>query len=218
MALKLYGYWRSSATYRVRIALNLKGLAYDYIPVHLVKDGGEQNKEDYIRLNPSQLVPTLVDDDEDIILSQSMSIIEYLDEKYPDSTSLLPSHPLERARVRALAMDLACDVQPIANLRVLNALKSQFDASQEQVVAWAADWTKRGFATIEKRLQTQAGKYCFGFDITVADVCLVPQIYNAKRFNVDLAEFPLIKKIGENCEEMEAFQRARPENQPDAQQ
>ncbi|NMH59575.1 maleylacetoacetate isomerase [Alteromonas ponticola] len=217
MALKLYGYWRSSATYRVRIALNLKGLEYEYIPVHLVKDGGEQNKDDYIRLNPSQLVPTLVDDEEDIILSQSMSMIEYLDEKYPDTQPLLPAHALERARVRALAMDLACDVQPIANLRVLNALKSQFDASQEQVVAWAANWTKRGFTTIEKRLQTQAGKYCFGFEVTLADVCLIPQVYNAKRFGVDLSEFPLIEKISENCEELDAFQRARPENQPDAQ-
>ncbi|MCW8107675.1 maleylacetoacetate isomerase [Alteromonas ponticola] len=217
MALKLYGYWRSSATYRVRIALNLKGLEYEYIPVHLVKDGGEQNKDEYVRLNPSQLVPTLVDDEEDIILSQSMSMIEYLDEKYPDRTPLLPAHALERARVRALAMDVACDVQPIANLRVLNALKSQFDASQEQVVAWAAEWTRRGFTTIEKRLQTQAGKYCFGFDVTLADVCLIPQIYNAKRFGVELTDFPLIKKIGENCEELAAFQRARPENQPDAQ-
>ncbi len=217
MALKLYGYWRSSATYRVRIALNLKGLDYEYVPVHLVKDGGEQKKEEYTRLNPSQLVPTLVDEGDDIILSQSMSIIEYIDEKYSDNNPLLPAHALERARVRALAMDVACDVQPVANLRVLNALKSQFGASQEQVVAWASDWTKRGFTTVEKRLQTQAGKYCFGFDVTLADVCLIPQIYNAKRFGVDMSPFPLIEKIGENCEELEAFQKARPENQPDAQ-
>lgn len=217
MALKLYGYWRSSATYRVRIALNLKGLEYEYVPVHLVKDGGEQNKEAYTRLNPSKLVPTLVDEEEDIILSQSMSIIEFLDEKYPEKTPLLPAHALERARVRALAMDVACDVQPVANLRVLNALKSQFGATQEQVGSWVSDWTRRGFTTIEKRLQTQAGKYCFGFDVTLADVCLVPQIYNAKRFGVDMSPFPLIEKIGENCEELEAFQKARPENQPDAQ-
>lgn len=217
MSLKLYGYWRSSATYRVRIALNLKGLEYDYVPVHLVKEGGQQHSEEYLRLNPARLVPTLVDEDEDIILNQSLSIIEYLDERYPEPYPLLPPHALEKARVRALAQDIACDIQPLANLRVINALKQQFDASDDAAKQWAAGWIARGFDGIEQRLQTQAGKYCFDFDVTLADVCLVPQVYNAKRFGVDVQAYPLISRITENCEVLEAFQRARPENQPDAQ-
>lgn len=217
MSLKLYGYWRSSATYRVRIALNLKGLDYDYVPVHLVKDGGKQHGEEYLRLNPARLVPTLVDEDEDIILNQSLSIVEYLDERYPEPYRLLPLHTLEKARVRALAQDIACDIQPLANLRVLNAVKQQFDADDDAVKQWAAGWITKGFDSIEKRLQTQAGKYCFDFDVTLADVCLVPQVFNARRFGVDMQAYPLISRITENCEALDAFQRARPENQPDAQ-
>ncbi len=218
MALKLYGYWRSSATYRVRIALNLKGLEYDYIPVHLVKEGGEQHKEAYQQLNPSELVPTLVDDDEDIILNQSLSIMEFLDEKYPDSYSLLPAHPLERARVRALAQDISCDMQPLNNLRVLQALESEFGADTEAKAKWVRLWSQRGFSAMEQRLQTQAGKYCFDFDVSLADVCLVPQVYAAKRFGLDIEQFPLISKIYANCNALEPFIKAMPENQPDAPQ
>ncbi|MEW9797486.1 maleylacetoacetate isomerase [Alteromonas sp. CYL-A6] len=218
MSIKLYGYWRSTASYRVRIALNLKQVEYEYVPVHLVKDGGEQHQDEYLRINPSRLVPTLVDEDEDIILNQSLSIIEYLDERYQDSgVSLMPAHSLERARVRALSQDIACDIQPVGNLRVLNALKSTFGASQEDVARWAAMWIEKGFDGIEQRLQTQAGRYCFDFDVTMADVCLVPQVYNARRFNVDMSRYPLISKIADNCEELDAFIRARPENQSDAQ-
>jgi len=217
MSLKLYGYWRSSATYRVRIALNLKGLEYEYIPVHLVKDGGQQHQDAYRQLNPASLVPTLVDDDEDIILNQSLSIIEFIDERYREPCPLLPEHSLEKARVRALAQDIACDMQPLANLRVLNALRSQFDASDETVKSWVQNWTHKGFAGIESRLQTQAGKFCFDFDVSLADVCLVPQVYNAKRFSVDMAQYPLISKIADNCNALEAFNNALPENQPDAQ-
>lgn len=216
MSIKLYGYWRSTATYRVRIALNLKGVEYEYVPIHLVANGGEQHSMDYARLNPAELVPTLVDEDEDIILNQSLSIIEYLDERFDSEHQLIPEHKNERARVRALAQDIACDIQPVGNLRVLNALKGSFDASQDDVATWAAHWITLGFDAIEKRLQTQAGKYCFDFNVTMADICLVPQVYNAKRFNVDMNHYPLISKIADNCNELDAFEKARPENQVDA--
>ena len=150
MSIKLYGYWRSTASYRVRIALNLKGVEYDYVPVHLVKNGGEQHSSEYSQLNPAHLVPTLVDDDEDIILNQSLAIIEYLDERYESEYRLIPEHRTERARVRALAQDIACDIQPIGNLRVLNALKGNFEASQDDVAKWAAHWITLGFDGIEK--------------------------------------------------------------------
>ncbi|RDV25125.1 maleylacetoacetate isomerase [Alteromonas aestuariivivens] len=217
MNLKLYGYWRSSATYRVRIALNLKGLEYEYVPVHLVREGGQQHSPDYQGLNPAELVPTLVDEDEDLILNQSMSIVEFINERYPEPFPLLPEHASDKARVRGLAQDIACDIQPLANLRVLNRLREQFDAGDEAVRIWAANWIEKGFSGIEKRLQTQAGKYCFDFNVTLADVCLVPQVYNAIRFGVNMEQFPLINRIWHHCEELEAFARARPENQPDAQ-
>ena len=215
MSFKLYGYWRSTATYRVRIALNLKGVDYEYIPVHLTSDGGEQHSERYKKLNPSALVPTFVDDDEDIILNQSLAIIEYLDERFPSPYPLIPAHKTERARVRALAQDIASDIQPLGNLRVLNALKEHFSASQGDVSEWAAQWIVKGFEAIEARLQTQAGKYCFDFDITMADVCLVPQVFNAKRFGVDMSVFPLISKIVNNCNALDEFKRALPANQSD---
>lgn len=216
MSLSLYGYWRSSATYRVRIALNLKQLDFQYFPVHLVKNGGEQNAEDYLRLNPNALVPSFVDDDEDFILNQSLSIIEYLDEKYPEPLKLMPEHALDKAMVRAMAQDIACDIQPLANLRVLNALEV-FGCKSEQRSVWAKQWIEKGFHAIEKRLQTRAGKFCFGFDVTLADIVLVPQVYNAERFGVEMANFPLISKVTENCRQLEAFKLAAPENQPDAQ-
>ena len=217
MSIKLHGYWRSSASYRVRIALNLKGIAYEYVPVHLVKDGGEQHQARYQGLNPSELVPTLVDEDEDVILNQSLAIIEYVDEKYPSAVKLLPEHKLQRARVRALAQDIAADIQPLANLRVLQYLESHYQVDADGKAEWSRHWIEKGFAGIEKRLQTTAGKYCFGFDLSLADVCLVPQIYNALRFGVDMASFPLIQRIHENCNKLPEFVAAKPENQPDAQ-
>lgn len=216
MSLKLYGYWRSTASYRARIALNLKGVAYEYIPVHLVNNGGEQHQDAYKQLNPNRLVPTFVDDQEDVILNQSMAIIEYLDERFDGKGRLLPAHATERARVRALAQDIACDIQPLGNLRVLNALKENYKLTQPEAFAWAANWIQKGFDGIEKRLATQAGKYCFDFDVTLADVCLIPQVYNAMRFGVDMSRYPLISKIAKNCNELEAFIAAHPDNQPDA--
>ena len=153
---------------------------------------------------------------QDIILNQSLSIIEYLDERYEGEHQLVPEHRTERARVRALAQDIACDIQPLGNLRVLNALKGNFEASQDDVAKWASHWITLGFDGIEKRLQTQAGKFCFDFDVTLADICLVPQVYNAQRFNVDMSRYPLISKIAKNCNELDAFERAKPENQIDA--
>lgn len=216
MSLTLHGYWRSSATYRVRIAMHLKQLDFEYVPVHLVKDGGEQKSANYSSMNPSMLVPTFVDDDEDIVLNQSLAIIEYLDEKYPNTHALLPSHTLDKARIRGLSQDIACDVQPVTNLRVLQALKSDFNASTEQTHQWCEKWIEKAFLALEKRLGTRSGKYCYGYDVTLADVCLVPQVYNAIRFNVDMQRFPLIQKIYDNCNELEAFQKAGPESQIDA--
>ncbi|AEP30410.1 maleylacetoacetate isomerase [Brumicola nitratireducens] len=216
MSLKLYGYWRSSASYRVRIAMHLKQIDFDYVPVHLVKDGGEQRSAAYSSMNPSMLVPTFVDEDEDIVLNQSLAIMEYLDDKYPNTPALLPSHTLDKARVRALAQDIACDIQPVTNLRILEGLKSDFSASSEQTQAWCSKWITQGFTALEKRLATRSGKYCYGYDVTLADVCLVSQVYNALRFKVDMQRFPLIQKIYDNCNELEAFQKAKPEAQTDA--
>lgn len=216
MSLKLYGYWRSSASYRVRIALNLKQLDYTNIPVHLIKDGGQQKSLDYQQLNPAMLVPTLLDDDEDITLTQSLAIIEYLDEKYSNDIELLPTHTLDRARVRMIAYDLACDVQPLANLRVLQTLKTSFQANDDDSKEWAKLWICKGLDTLEKRLKTRSGKYAYGYSITLADVCLVPQVYSAIRFGVDIEDYPLVKKVYQNCMQVQAFIDAAPENQIDA--
>jgi maleylacetoacetate isomerase len=217
MSIKLYGYWRSSATYRVRIALNLKLLDYEYIPVHLVKDGGEQKNEQYQRLNPSMLVPTFVDEQEDLTLNQSLAIMEFLDEKYPDVAPLLPPHRSDKARVRMIAQDIACDIQPVTNLRVLNRLKKDFGADADSVNAWSHDIIQAGLFAIEKRLETRASKFAYGYDVSLADICLVPQVYNALRYNVELTNLPVIHRIYENCQKLDAFRKAAPENQSDAQ-
>ena len=215
MAITLYGYWRSSATYRVRIALNLKQLDYTYLPVHLVKEGGGQHKAEYITLNPTELVPTLVDEDGNV-LNQSLAIIEYLDDLYPHTTLLLPQSALHKARVRTLAQDIACDIQPLANLRVLQYLKNPLPCSDEEQKAWCQHWIEAGFKGIEQRLKSSAGDYCFGNKVTMADVCLVPQVYNALRFAVAMDNYPLIQQIYHNCNRLPAFVAAKPENQPDA--
>ncbi|GHF98312.1 maleylacetoacetate isomerase [Thalassotalea marina] len=211
--MKLYGYWRSSAAYRVRIALNLKGINYQSIPVHLVKDGGEQHKVEYAKLNPTELVPTLIDGE--VTLNQSLAIIDYLEAKFPE-TPLYPSELAQKAQVQAAVLDIACEIHPINNLRVQQYLVKELNVSEEQKLAWSHHWMTLGFHALEKKLAATAGKYCFGDQVTAADITLVPQIYNARRFNVDLSEFPTICRIVDNCNLLPAFISALPENQDDA--
>ena len=211
--MKLYGYWRSTAAFRVRIALGLKQLACEHASVHLVKDGGEQLKPEYVALNPTKLVPTLVDGE--VTLNQSMAIMEYLDEKYPDSP-LLPQDAVMKAHVRAFCQEIACDIHPLNNLRVLKYLKGQLEVTDEAKDVWYAHWITVGFEAIEARLADTMGQYCFGDEVGMADICLMAQIYNARRFNVPLDSFTNILQIEANCNALEAFVEARPENQPDA--
>lgn len=214
-ALTLYTYFRSSCAYRVRIALNLKSLAYKPKLVHLLRGGGEQRGGDYLRLNAQGLVPTLVDGD--LVLTQSLAIIEYLEEIYP-TPPLLPARPEHRAYVRALAQIIACDIQPINNLRVLNYLKERLAHDEEAIQTWCRDWISLGLEAFEKWLQKQRqpSLFCFGDTPTLADVCLVPQIYNARRVGCDLSGFPISTRIATHCLDLEPFQRAAPEQQPDS--
>lgn len=213
--LKLYTYFRSSAAYRVRIALNLKNLPYEAIPVHLVKDGGQHLKEDYRRVNPAGAVPALAD--RELSLSQSLAIIEYLDEAYP-YPPLLPADPAARARVRAIALDIACEIHPINNLRVLKYLTGQLGLSEEQKNAWYRHWVEVGLASVEARLAGHplTGKFCHGDHPTLADCCLVPQVFNARRFGCRLDHVPTVVRIDAECRTLPAFVAAAPENQPDA--
>ena len=213
--LALYGYWRSSAAYRVRIALNLKGLAYESRPVHLVRDGGEQHRPDYQALNPQELVPCLVDQGQ--VFTQSMAIIEYLEETHPDPP-LLPADATGRARVRALAQLIACDVHPLGNLRVLQHLGSTFKADDAVRGEWSRHWIGEGFRALEAMLAGHAstGRFCHGEHPTIADACLVPQYYNAVRWKLPMDAFPTIRRIVEACQEQDAFRRAAPEAQADA--
>lgn len=211
--MKLYGYWRSSAAYRVRIALNLKGLAYQSIPVHLVRNGGEQHSSDYVELNPTHLVPTFVD--EEITLNQSIAIIDYIEAKYPNN-ALYPTSIIDKANVQALTLDIACEIHPINNLRIQQYLINDLALSDDAKLQWCHHWMSTGFAAIEKKLTTSSGDYCFGDQITVADLTLVPQVYNANRINLDMTPFPLISAIVERCNKLPAFIDALPENQSDA--
>lgn len=215
-ALQLYTYWRSSAAYRVRIGLHLKGLAHDLLPVHLVRDGGQQHAPDYVALNPQHLVPTLRHGEQ--VLTQSLAILEYLDEVFPQAP-LLPSSPQARARVRALAQLVACDIHPLNNLRVLQYLERTVEAQAMRREEWTRHWMREGFAALEALLagHPDTGRYCHGDTPGLADCCLVPQLYNAHRFGVDLAPYPTLQRIEQACLALEAFDRARPERQPDAQ-
>lgn len=212
--MKLYGYWRSSAAYRVRIALNLKQLSFENLPVHLVKNGGEQHSASYKILNPAELVPTLVDGE--LSLNQSLAIIEYLDEMYPQPV-LLPVDAGAKAKVRALALDIACDIHPLNNLRVLQYLTGPLALTEQQKQAWILHWLNIGFTALEQRLKTSAGQFCFGDELTLADICLVPQVYNALRFGVDMTTYPTISAVHQHCQQLAAFALAAPEQQSDAQ-
>jgi maleylacetoacetate isomerase/maleylpyruvate isomerase len=213
--IRLYTYWRSTAAYRVRIALNLKSVEYTSIPVHLVRDGGEQRKPEFLELNPQGLVPVLSDGAADI--SQSLAIIGYLEETCPDPP-LLPASPLERARVRSLATAIACDIHPICNLRVLQYLGSKLGADDEQRSAWIHHWISLGFDALEKRLSEDSatGTYCHGEQPGLADICLVPQVYNADRFECDMKPYPTIRRIQQACLDLAGFRDAAPESQVDA--
>ena len=210
--MKLYSYFRSSAAYRVRIALNLKGLPYEMDFVHLTKDGGRQHSAEFNAINPAKLVPALRLDSGDV-LTQSLAIIDYLDETHPQPP-LLPVDPVQRAKVRAVALTIACDIHPIDNLRVLQYLKRTLKHEQSDIDAWYHHWIIQGFNTIEAAIAP--GPYCFGAQVTLADVCLVPQVFNARRLKVPLEAFPKIVAVESACLKLAAFDKARPENQPDA--
>lgn len=213
--MKLYTYFRSSAAYRVRIALNLKGLSYEAIPVHLLRSGGEQLQDDYRKINPSAAVPAL--QDERGTLTQSMAILEYLEEIHAD-VPLLPPDPLGRARVRELAQIVACDIHPLNNLRVLRYLKHTVGVSEETKDEWYRHWVREGLATLEAHLERDCGTghFCHGETPTLADCFLVPQVFNAERFGVDVAAYPNIARINANCVVLPAFEHAHPSRQPDA--
>lgn len=211
--MKLYSYFRSSAAYRVRIALNLKGLNAEIIPVHLLNNGGEQHQAAYRQINPSSLIPAWVEDD--FQLSQLLSILEYLEEKYPQP-ALLPADLQQRAKIRAFTQSIACDIHPINNLRVLQYLTGTLQLSNEQKTAWYQHWVLLGFQSLEAQLSQSKGQFCFGDQPTFADCCLIPQVYNAKRFNLDLTDFPKITAIYTHCLTLPAFQQAAPEAQVDA--
>jgi len=213
-SLRLYSYWRSSAAYRVRIGLNLKGLRCETVPVHLVRDGGQQHSAGYKAINPQELVPTLLHGARAI--RQSLAILEYLDETWQDAP-LLPSLARDRARVRALAQLVACDIHPLNNLRVLQYFEQTWNVPQSERDGWVRHWIAQGFAAFEQQLDDPAtGDYCHGDEPGLADCCLVPQVYNARRFGMDMAAYPRIARIEAACMALPAFADARPETQPDA--
>lgn len=211
----LHGFWRSSATYRVRIALGLKGVAADYRPVNITAGGQQQFSADYLRLNPEGRVPALEVDGQ--VLTQSWAILEWLEEAYPQP-ALLPGDAFGRARVRALAQLVVADIQPLQNLGPTNYLAGELGANPDQVAAWLKHWIGRGMAAFEAQLARDAatGQFCHGASPTLADACLVPQCYAARRYGVDVAQFPHIARIEAACQELPAFAAAVPERQPDA--
>ena len=210
--MKLYSYFRSSAAYRVRIALNLKGLPYEMVPVHLTKDGGQQRAPAFRSVNPQMRVPALKLSSGEV-LTQSLAIIEYLDEINPEKP-LLPADALARAKVRSVAQLIACDIHPLNNLVALQYLKRTLKHDQPEIDAWYHHWVIEGFTALEAMITP--GPYACGAHVTLADVCLVPQVYNARRLNVPLDNFPKIVGVETACLKLPAFDKARPENQPDA--
>ncbi len=217
--MKLYGYFRSSASYRVRIALNLKGLPYETVPVHLLKDGGQQFAPDYLKLNPDALVPALIDDaaGHAAVLTQSLAIIEYLEETHP-TPPLLPQDPVDRAYLRSLALTIACEIHPLNNLRVLRYLVRELKIGEDDKNAWYRHWCEHGLASVETMLarDRRTGTFCYGEAPTLADCFLIPQIANAQRMNCDLSRMPTIMRINDACLALDAFAAASPARQPDA--
>ena len=213
--LKLYNYYRSSASFRVRIALNLKGLNYDYVPVHLTKGGGQQFAPEFKSLNADALIPVL--DDDGHVLTQSLAIIEYLDETHPEPP-LLPKSPVDRAYVRGFALTIACEIHPLNNLRVLRYLVQQLGASEDSKNAWYRHWVEEGLAALEARVvaEGRSGRHVLGDRVTMADVVLVPQVFNARRFDCRLDHVPTLMRIFDHCMELPAFADAQPSRQPDA--
>jgi maleylpyruvate isomerase len=210
--MQLYSFFRSSAAYRVRIALNLKGMRYDTLAIHLQKEGGLNRRPDYQAINPQMRIPALRLDSGEVLI-QSLAIIEYLDEIHPQPP-FLPRNPIERANVRALAQIIACDIHPLNNVGPLRYLKNEFGQDQAKVDAWYHHWILEGFAAIEPMVK--GSPYALGPDITLADICIVPQVANARRFKVPLDGFPKIVAVDAACGAHAAFAAARPENQPDA--
>ena len=213
--MKLYTYFRSSAAYRVRIALNLKGLDYEAVPVHLLREGGQHLMDNYLTINPSGLVPALQDDR--MTLTQSMAIIEYLDELHP-MVPLLPRDAVSRARVRELAQIIACDIHPVNNLRVLKYLVKHLGLSEEAKTDWYRHWVIEGLRSLEAHLARNlgTGRFCHGDTPTIADCFLVPQVFNAQRFDIDVDAYPTIARINALCVDLPAFKAAHPSQQPDA--
>lgn len=209
----LHDFWRSSAAYRVRIALHLKGIAFTQSLHSLPR--GEQRSPEYLRLNPQGLLPAIESGDD--VVTQSLAIIEYLDDTHPEPP-LLPREPASRATVRAMALSVACDIHPLNNLRVLNYLRGEFGANEEAVTRWIRHWIGTGFDSLEQQVKrtSAAGNFCFGNRATLADACLVPQMYNARRFGCDLAPYPTLVAIDAHCRALPPFAKAAPEAQPDA--
>lgn len=209
--LTLYDYYRSSAAFRVRITLHLKNLPYQKIPIHLINNGGEQHREQYQKINPQELVPALKNGSQ--VLTQSLAIIEYLNELQP-TPPLLPEDIYEKALVRAFAISIAADIHPLNNLRVLNYLKNEFAVSDEQKTAWYQHWIMLGFNALEKQIaQRKKSDFCFGNEPSLADVCLVPQLFNARRFSCDLTPYPNLTRIDANCQQLNPFQLAWPKEE-----
>ncbi|TQE99135.1 MAG: maleylacetoacetate isomerase [Spiribacter salinus] len=209
----LFGYWRSSASYRLRIALNLKGLSYSQEAVHLVRDGGEQHQASFRARNPHGLVPVLRADDQN--LTQSLAILEFLEERHP-APPLLPDTAVERAWARAAAQTLACEIHPLNNLRVLKYLVTELGASEETKLGWYRHWVEQGLAVVESHLAQLPGDFSLGEWPGYLEACLVPQVYNARRFQCELSQCPTVVELDRRCNELDAFREAAPERQPDA--
>src|SRR5687768_14511353 len=210
--MKFYTYFRSSAAYRVRIALNLKGLTPEPLAIHLTKDGGKQHSPEFRAVNPHGRVPALTLDSGEV-LTQSLAIIDYLDETHP-KPPLLPPDPALRAKVRAFAQLIACDIHPLNNLISLQYLRRALKHEQAEINTWYRHWVTQGFEALEA--MARPNPYCFGAEVTLADICLVPQMFNARRLNTPLDKFPKLTAIDAACLKLAAFDKARPENQPDA--